>query len=543
VIDGLEEANKDKNTRGFFVRFGGVSLGLAHATELGETLGRIRAAGRPVFCHGEEFSNATLYAAALGCTKIALSPAGGVEAVGIAAQVVYMRKLLVDELHVTVDYLQVGKSKGAAEPMTRDGPSDEARASLEGTLGDLRATWLDGIKTGRGREDAAIAAEDGPHGPQQAKDRGLVDEISYADDARDAARKAAGAERDDVHYGAGPGSKSDELGGLVRMLAGESGVTAPIALVRAIGSITMGGGGSGILGGGGGISEHDLGRTLARIEKNDAIKALVLRIDSPGGSALASDMLWHELMRIRAKKPIVVSVGEMAASGGYYLASTGSEIFAEPTSIVGSIGVVGGKIGLGAALERFGVHAETFAASKDPKAANRAAYGSVFTGWDPATRARILESMTSVYTLFLSRVSEGRKMAVEKVAESAEGRIFSGREGKARGLVDEMGGLAAAIARARKLASLDADADVALFGRTPGFFDALSGGDAVGGESREDGQVVGVRSAMRASVRGPGATDLLAAFAPDILPFVRSVAPLLSGERTLVAVPFSIIVR
>ncbi len=547
VIEGIDEAAKDKETKGLFVRFGSVAIGLGRATELGETLGRVRASGKPVFCHGEGFSNATLYAAALGCTKIGLSPAGGVEAVGIAAQVVYMRKLLVDELHVTVDILQVGKSKGAAEPLTRDGPSDEARASLEGTLADLRASWLEGLKKGRARDDIAVAAEDGPHGPQQAKDRGLVDEITYADDAREAARKTVGADRDVVRFGPGASDGDDDLGGLVRMLAGESSANAPVALVRAIGSITMGSsGGASPFGGGGGISEHELGRVLLKIEKDDSIKALVLRIDSPGGSALASDMLWHQLMRIRAKKPVVVSVGEMAASGGYYLASTGNVIFAEPTSIVGSIGVVGGKVGVGAALERFGVHAETFSANKDPKAKNRAAYASLLTGWDDATRERVLESMTAVYTLFLARVSEGRKIPVEKVAESAEGRIFSGREGKVRGLVDELGGLAAAIARARKLASLADDADVAVVGRKPGLFDALgggAGGDNDGEESRAAGARAAASVAVRAAASGPGLSNLLESFAPEVVPFASSMGPLLTGETTLVAVPFSLVVR
>ena len=196
------------------------------------------------------------------------------------------------------------------------------------------------------------------------------------------------------------------------------------------------GGGGGPFGGRDGITQKELSRELAEIEKNDDIKAVVLRIDSPGGSALASDLLWHDLMRIRAKKPIVVSVGEMAASGGYYLASTANVIFADPMSIVGSIGVVGGKVGIGGALERFGVHAETFPAAKEkPGAAARAAYLSMLSSWDDPTKARVLETMSGIYDLFLARVAEGRKTTPQAIAPHAEGRIFSGREGKRLGLV------------------------------------------------------------------------------------------------------------
>jgi protease-4 len=246
--------------------------------------------------------------------------------------------------------------------------------------------------------------------------------------------------------------------------------------------------------------------------------------------------MWHQLMKLRKKKPLVVSVGDMAASGGYYLACTGDYIFAEPMSIVGSIGVVGGKVGAADALERWGVHAETFPANLTKQgAAARAAYESPFVRWDDATRARVLESMTGVYELFLSRVSEGRStrgrtMTREKVAESAEGKIFSGREGQKRGLVDELGGLAAAIAKARELAKLPENARVAVVGVKPGFLDAL---EPSGGASEEK-----VRSAME-----PSPLAVLERIAPSMVPFVSSLALLAEGERAVVAVPFSLTVR
>jgi protease-4 len=292
-----------------------------------------------------------------------------------------------------------------------------------------------------------------------------------------------------------------------------------------VGAISMEGGG-GLLGEGGGIVEKRLVRTLARLEKDDDVKAVVLRIDSPGGSALASDLLWHELMRIRAVKPVVVSVGAMAASGGYYLASTGNVVFADDASIVGSIGVVGGKIAADHALERIGVHAETIPAKVgDPRAASRAAFESLLSPWDEPTRERMRAAMTGIYELFLARVAEGRKMPVEKVRESAEGRIFGGREGKARGLVDELGGLTDAMARARALAGLEADARVAIAGEGGGLLDALA----------EDGP--------RGRLAPTPLDAAVEKLAPELVPFLASLAPLTEHEHALCALPFALSVH
>jgi protease-4 len=540
LVREIERIGKDKRTTGAFVRFGGASMGLARAMELGAALEALNMT-KPVFCHAEGYSNATIYAAARGCKRITVAPAGDVEAIGLAAQVVYMRKLLADNLGMSIDFLQVGKYKGAEEPLTRDGPSDEARASLEGTLAGMRDAWLEGLRAARPQADEG-SAEDGPYSPQAAKDRGLIDDIGYLDEAREAAKKAVGAVREDARFGAGPGSaRGDDLGDILKIIAGESSGSAPVAIVRATGSISMSGGG-GLFGGSGGITERELGRVIARLEKDDDVKAVVLRIDSPGGSALASDLIWHGLMKLRAKKPVVVSVGDMAASGGYYLACTGSEIFADDASIVGSIGVVGGKIGLGKTLEKIGVHAETFPAKKgDPKALARAAYLSPLVGWDDATRARVLETMTGIYDLFLARIVEGRagKISIEKLKESAEGRIFSGREAKARGLVDVLGGLSAAIVRAKELAKLPADARVATVGQRSGLLDALAGDD--GDDDTEERAAARQIAESIATMRAPLAW--IGESAPELVPFATSFAPLVGGERTLAALPFAIVLR
>jgi protease-4 len=527
LVREVEHLERDRDVAGVLVRLGSARVGVARALEIGAMLASL-GAKLPVWCHADDYGNGTMYLAARGCKKVWASPAASVDAIGLAAQTLYFHKLLVEEIGLDVDFLQVGKFKGAEEPFTRDGPSPEARESVESTLADMRATWLDGILKGRPGV-AEATPEDGPYSAREAKGRGLVDEVGYFDEARGQLERATGGARAEVRVGPGsPSAGGDPLTDALRSLAGDSLGAAPVALVHASGAISMEGGG--VFGDGRGIVARRIVRTIQRLTNDDDVKAVVLRIDSPGGSALASDLIWHDLMRLRAKKPLVVSIGDMAASGGYYLASAGAVVFADETSIVGSIGVVGGKIAADHALERFGVHGETFTGkSGDRASASRAAYESLIVPWDDATRARILETMTGIYDLFLARVSEGRGVPVERVAPSAEGRIFSGRHGMARGLVDEIGGLRAAIARARTMAGLPADAPVGVV-TEPGVLLRTLADD----ESDEDGQ-----SAVRAEAAALWKKDL----PPFVVSFVASLAPMGGEEHALCALPFALAVR
>ncbi len=527
----LDALHDEPEIKGVFVRFGGARVGLARAQELGRALRRLAESGKPVHCHGEGFNNASLAVAAEGCTRIALSPPGGVDANGIAAEIAYYRKFLADELRITLDILQVGKYKGAEEPFTRDGPSEEARASLLGTLSDLRAAWHESVAKKRPQllKGKIPALEDGPYSAGEALERGLVDTIAYADEAREDARKAVGATHDDVRFGSRSGDKADDLSEVFKAVGVTDSSTAPIAIVRAEGAITSGSA-DGPFDSGSGIRERELSRLLGRLEKSESTKAVVLRIDSPGGSAVASDLLWHALMKLRAKKPVVVSIGDMAASGGYYMASTGTKIVAEPTSIIGSIGVVGGKMTFGAAAEHWGIHHEVFPASPHPGAASRAAMGSILEPWDAATRARVYGTMSAIYGLFLDRVAAGRGLPVQEIAPSAEGRIFSGRQALERKLVDELGGLHEAIHLARDLAHLAPDAEVAFPETRQGLLQLLEGLDTATGS--HSGAALTFESLRTWS---PVKAAALEALGP--------LAPLATGERTVVALPFRVEVR
>jgi protease-4 len=521
-VDALRD---DPEVKGVFVRFGGSRFGLARAFELGAALRRVADGGRAVYCHAEGFNNASLAIAAQGCTHIALAPSGSIDANGLAAEIAYYRKFLADELRITLDILQVGKFKGAEEPFTRDGPSEEARSSLVGTLSDLRSAWHESVAARRPQllKGKIPVLEDGPYSAGEALERGIVDTLAYADDARDEARKAVNASRDDVRFGA-RSEKADDLSEIFRAVGVSDSATAAIAVVRAEGAISSGGA-DGPFDSGGGIRERELARLIARLEKSESTKAVVLRIDSPGGSALASDLLWHALMKLRAKKPLVVSIGDMAASGGYYLACTGTKVVADPTSIIGSIGVVGGKMTFGAAAERWGIHHEVFPASPHPGAASRAAIESILEPWDAATRARVFGTMSAIYTLFLERVAVGRGLTVQEIAPSAEGRIFSGRQARERKLVDELGGLHEAIATARELAHLGPDAEVAFPDARQGILQLLDGLETSFGA--RSGAAMTVESLRSWS---PVKAAVLEAMGP--------LAPLATGERAVAAMPF-----
>jgi protease-4 len=378
-----------------------------------------------------------------------------------------------------------------------------------------------------------LLLEDGPWSPEEAKERGFIDGVGYEDDARREAESRAHAKHTTIAFGKKKSGESGfGLGELFRAITGAEGSTkrAHIAVVAAEGSIAMGAGG--VLSDSG-ITAKAMERIIKKLTADDAVKAVVLRIDSPGGSALASDLLWHDLMELKKKKPLVASVGDMAASGGYYLACAATKVVAERTSIVGSIGVLGGKIVVDEALSEVGVHAETFPASSAAGAASRAGYLSPLMPWDDATREKVRRQMESVYELFLRRVAEGRGLPVDAVRAVAEGRIWSGVQGLKLRLVDELGGLGRALDLARTLAKLDADTPVHVEGVTETILESLLVNDGADEATLE-------AAALRLAERRHAVLDRIAA---PLRPFVSSLAPLLDGEVTVAALPFGFVVR
>ncbi len=467
LVASLHQASKRKELKGIFVSFGTSAIGWARAHEIGDALGAIRDKKVPVLCHADAWENATYAAALRGCDTIAVSPAGEIELTGPSATTVYARELLVDKLKAQVDILQVGKFKGAAEPLTRDGPSEEFRQSIETALGGIDTAWREALDL---RQAGALAGT-GPYVANEAKEKKLVDLIADRKGARDEIKKKAGDAP--VQLAFGPGSEAPPRLGLVDMVrllsspTGEATARPHVRLVRLHGEISLGSEG-GLFGGSAGIVSRKVVERAHALAEDARVRAVVLRIDSPGGSALGSDLMWIALKELRDKKPVIISIGEMAASGGYYIACTGTKIYAEPESIVGSIGVVGGKIAFGGTLAQAGVHSASFG---DKRAARM---GSMIEPWDDATRARLLDTMRGIYDLFLQRIADGRKRDRASFDTAIEGRVFGGVKAKELGLVDEIGGLSAALAFAKQTAGLDEGAPVVV-DETSTFFQMISG--------------------------------------------------------------------
>lgn len=529
LVRALERAHDDPLTAGVFVRLGPQGVDYARAEELGELLGRFRKKNLSVVCHAHAFTNASSYLVARGCSRVWLSAAGSVDSVGIAAELIHLKGLL-DRLKIDVQFLAIGRYKSASEALTRETPSDDAREALTSTLGSIRNTWLDGAESGRPGKELRQKLEQGPYTPDEAKNLGIIDAIGFESDARAEAKRLAKTALTSPAFGpASNKGRGFDLGELIRLLSGgdrESEGKPHIAVVPAEGAIGMDGGGPLD---GPGITARALNRTLKRLAADDSVKAVVLRVDSPGGSPLASDLIWHELMELRKKKPVVASIGSMAASGGYYIACAAQRVVAERTSIVGSIGVFGGKVVVGPALREFGVNTVAIAANPEPSAAARATYLSPFSHWDDATRERVRAHMQGIYDLFIARVAESRKLPNEVVRQHAEGRIWSGAQGRDRGLVDELGGLSTALDAARKLAGLGRDAVVSVEGAREGLLDMLLLG--------EDANAAQIAAAVS---RFDHDHALLAELPLELRASAAAVAPLFRGETVVAALPFAL---
>jgi len=446
----LDRATRDIQVQEIVLHFGTPQIGWGRAWDLSEAISRARASGKPMTCHIGAADNRTYWIAAAGCEKILVAPAGGVDLVGLSLEAVHMKEML-DSLGVEADMLHVGRYKDAAEPFTRDEMSPEAMEAAQAILDSLDEAFVSRIATARGL-DLARAREvvsSGPYSAKEAVELGLADEVrtlgSLADELEE---RHAGGLVDD--YGKEP-PKPISFTEILDLLGGAPPDTGKakgpkIALVPVVGPIVSGTGGDDLMSGMDVVSDGDLVATLGEAARDDSIKAVVLRIDSPGGSVLASDNIWEAVRRLEKRKPVVASMGDVAASGGYYVAAGAREIFATPGTLTGSIGVVGGKVVIGKTLEKLGIHAQTLQTS------SRASMGSPLRPFTEEERGVMTGFMKEAYDLFIDRIAEGRSMDAEKIRPLAEGRVWTGEQALASGLVDRRGTLNDAVERARELA-------------------------------------------------------------------------------------------
>jgi len=538
VIERLDKAAGDGRVKGVLLSIESPALGRARADELRAAIARVRKAGKPVAAHLVSGQPAH-YLVASACDTVAMPPAATLEITGVRAEVMFYKSLL-DTLGVEAEILQVGEFKGAGEPMTRTSMSPQLRAQYEEFVGDLFEQFVERIAADRKLAPDRVREliDTGVFTPQAAVDAGLIDRIAYEDElidglagGRQAEPGRGDAERADAEparvirdYGE---QKVDGdfsgIGGLVKLVellsgqkqAAPAGRDRQIAVVYLTGEIREGKGQDDLFTGGAAGADSVI-KAIRDAAKDDKVAAIVLRIDSPGGSALASDLIWREAER--TKKPVVASLSDTAASGGYYVAVAADRIVAAPGTLTGSIGVVGGKIAVGRALEKVGVHTDVVSKGRN------AGWLSMQTPFTPQEREAFLATMKDVYRLFTSKVAAGRKLDIDRVGQLAEGRVFTGRMAKEAGLVDRLGTLDDAIDEAKKLAGIPADQPVErlLLPEPRGLFDELFGmGAAPGGPAAQAVATSAadalVRTVLRARLMTTPGLDVLRAEAGALL--------------------------
>jgi protease-4 len=468
LIERLRALAADDQLTGMVVRVEQLEISIPDVVELRAAIHGVRKAGKIIACHAENASNAA-YLALAACDRVGLAPLGDVVITGPAAMPIHVKSLL-DKLGLQADFLHVGAYKGAAEPLTRDAPSREMEETLGAILDRRYQTMVDAIAADRKLAPATVRTliDTALFPADQAKAAQLVDDVGSFEAFRDDVTKQAPWTKLELDA-----DLSDRLA-MVMKLWRFLGALPPdrpagdhVAVVYAIGDI-VDGSGDGVLGARQQIASHTLVAALRALTADDSVKAVVLRIDSGGGSAQASELIWRAVAELEARKPVIVSMSDVAASGGYYIASGATKIFALEDTLTGSIGVVGGKLAPRAALARIGV--TTFPIGRGKRATMMASLGP----WTDDERTAIRSSMEAVYRVFVGRVADGRHKKHEDVQKIAQGRVWTGAKAKELGLVDELGGFDAALAEARRLAKVDAKAVLEIYPASPTLRDLLA---------------------------------------------------------------------
>ena len=471
VLDGLRRAGDDDRVRALVVKVGGSRIGLAKIQELRAAIGDFRTSGKLAVAWSESFGDFLHgnlpYYLATGFDRIYLQPSGSLGLTGVAVEQVFLRNAL-DKLGIGFQSAKRHEFKSAADQLTEagfTGPAREAAARLAESVTEQLAG---AIAAGRGLsvEQAAELIARGPYLAAQALDAGLVDGLMYRDEVYDQVRKDAG--HDALLLYLQRYQRTQSLGDLPRRLGAGVQSIAPgqhercVAMIYAHGAIRQGR--SGRAGpGGSGMGSDTVAAALRAAAADDNARAVVLRVNSPGGSYTASDVIWREVVRLRAAgKPVVVSMGDVAASGGYFIAAPADVIVAQPGTITGSIGVIMGKPVLQELFERAGVTTDSIT---DGAGAAQATMFSSARPFSAAEWTRINAWLDAIYADFTAKVASGRRMPVDRVHELARGRVWTGADAIAVGLADEAGGMREATAIARKRAGLPDDAPVRVYPR------------------------------------------------------------------------------
>lgn len=440
IVKSIEHAKTDDNIKGIFLKLSTTNLGRASSSVVRRALVDFQESGKFIISWSEFYSQGT-YHLASAADEVFLLPSGGMDFRGFATQIPFMKDML-DRLGINMQVYYAGQYKSATEPFRRHEMSEQSRLQIREYLEGLYGEYLNDIATSRKMEKTEVRRLANDYLIRTSEDAlnyKLVDKLAYYDEVLDALRDRLGLDENDK-------VRSISLNKYAKVAGSSSGSGRDrIAVVYAEGDIVMGKGDVGNIGG------EKYSRIIRKVRQDDKVKAIVLRVNSGGGSGVASDMIWRELEMAKADGiPVMVSMGDVAASGGYYIACNADSIFVEPNTITGSIGVFGMIPSMQKMLkEKAGI------AFDSVKTGNYATAMTPFFDASPE-EGKVIQSMVdNFYQLFLKRVAEGRGMSIEEVDKVAQGRVWTGVAASSNGLVDAMGDLDDAISAAASKANLD----------------------------------------------------------------------------------------
>lgn len=535
AISRFDRAAADPKVSGVILRINSPKLGWAKMRSFRQAIGRVRAKGKTVHAYLDGADNMD-FLLATACDEVVMSEPGVLMTVGVRAEITFYKKLF-DMLGVKADMLRVGEFKSAAEPYSRTEMSPEFRKEMEEILDDFYKQIIETIADSRklSAEKATAAIDAGPLTAQRAKELGLIDKVAYEDEIETAlAKKHEGKTlKITKNYGK---KKTDTdmsgLAGMMKMMELLMGVEQPkrkssnpkIAVIYASGMITTGKSQSDFFSGEGAMGSDTMIKAIREANKDATVKAIVLRVDSPGGSALASDLMWHELERV--EKPFVVSMGDVAGSGGYYIAMGADRIFADAGTITGSIGVVGGKFALDGLYGKVGLTTDIISRGKN------SGVMSSTTAFTDSEREAMQRLLNDVYDQFTSKAAQGRKMDKVELEKLARGRVYTGRAALKLKLVDELGSLDDAIAYATDKAGLKGEDKVErmILPKAPSPLESLLGP---------------IDSGSDAKLADPALRRVLHSLSPELESNFQALHLLqsMSRERVMTVMPFRMLVK
>ncbi|HET7746266.1 MAG TPA: signal peptide peptidase SppA, partial [Vicinamibacteria bacterium] len=432
LVEAIDRAGRDGKVSALVLRVSTLpDAGWGRIQELRDAITRFRASGKPAYAH-LEFAGNKEYYLATACSRIYAVPSAIIDVSGLRSETTFFRSTL-DKLGVQAQFEGVGKYKNAPNQFTETGFTEAHREQMDALLDSLYGQYLEAIRAGRNKtpEEAQAIVDAGPYDAHGALRAGLVDELLYEDELNTRLKESDRLQP--MRYLRGAGGRF----GLDRR--------PRIALVYAVGEIVSGESQGGAFGGQVAGSDTVVG-ALRSAREDDSVRAIVLRVDSPGGSGTASDVIWREMELAQRKKPVVVSMGDMAASGGYYIAMGSDAIVAQPGTITGSIGVFGGKFTLRGLYDKLGISKEVLVRGR------HADIFSEYRPWDDEEKAKFRGLMVSFYDDFIRRAAEGRRKTPPEIDAVAQGRVWTGAEALRHGLVDRLGGLDVALAIAKERA-------------------------------------------------------------------------------------------